>query len=341
MTETTSLPQSRLLPWHETAAAQLRAAWSARRLPHALLIAGGDGLGKREFAAWLSCAVLCERSQAALACCGACASCNLIAAGSHPDLVWVAPEEDKQQISVDQIRGACERLTKTSYRQGYKIAIVTPAHQMTVNAANSLLKTLEEPTAQSLLILLTSRPSGLPPTVRSRCQQMALRRPVAQEALDWLRSEAPAAANPALLEFAGGAPLRALEYADGRFETLDREMQRSIADLLSGDTDVTQVAAAWAKEALIDRLTWLDIWLTSAARSALAGSADPITLPSRTAHLPSLPRTLNISDLYSMVDRVRALKAQLARTALQRELAVESWLVALMQCLMPSKASQA
>lgn len=340
MSETNPLPRARLLPWHEGVIAQLRAAWRSQRFPHALLIAGADGLGKRELAAWLSCAVLCDRSGDSLNGCGECSSCKLIAAATHPDLLWVSPEEDKQQLSVDQIRATCERLNKTSYRQGYKIAVIFPAHQMTVNAANSLLKTLEEPSPKSLLILLTSQPSGLPPTVRSRCQQLALHRPSPQQSLEWLRSEAPAAANAALLEFAGGAPLRALEYADGRFDALDREMQRSLSDLLSGQTDVTQVAAAWAKEGLPDRLTWLDLWLTSGARGALAGSADLVTFPPGSAHLPSLPRTLNISGVYSMVDRVRALKAQLARTALQRELALESWLVALMQCLSPTKASQ-
>lgn len=339
MTESTSNVQPRALPWHEDAIAQLQSAWRARRLPHALLFAGADGIGKRELAAWLSCAVLCERSDATLTCCGECGSCKLIVAGSHPDLIWVTPEEDKQQVSIDQIRATNERFSKTSYRQGHKVAIVFPAHQMTVNAANSLLKTLEEPPPRSLLILLTSQPSGLPPTVRSRCQQIAVRRPSAQQALEWLHREAPPAANSALLEFAGGAPLRALEYADGRFATLDREMQRAVSELLAGDTDVTQVAAAWAKDGLPDRLTWLDLWLTSAARGALAGSADLVTFPARPTHLPSLPHMLNINRVYSMVDRVRALKAQLARTALQRELALESWLVALVQCLAPPKAS--
>ena len=112
---------------------------------------GAEGLGKRAFAAWLAAAVLCEKSAGdAAAVCGACASCALITAGSHPDLLWVAPEEDKQQISIDQMRAATERLTKTSYRQGYKVAIVEPAHQMTSNAANSLLKTLEEPTPRTV-----------------------------------------------------------------------------------------------------------------------------------------------------------------------------------------------
>jgi DNA polymerase-3 subunit delta' len=264
----------------------------------------------------------------------------LIAAGSHPDLLWVMPEEDKQQISVDQIRATSERLTKTSFRRGYKIAVVDPAHQMTPSAANGLLKTLEEPTPESLLILVTSRPSALLPTVRSRCQKITVRRPTTAESLRWLEQETGQAADPALLEFAGGAPLRAMQFAGGRFAELDTEMQRGVAQLLSGQSDVTQVASEWAKEALVERLTWLDLWLMSAAREAISGTAERVTFPARSAHLPSLSRTLNITGLYSMIDRARLLKAQLARTALQRELAVESWLVALLQTLGAAPASE-
>lgn len=335
---TITTPAPRLLPWHEPAVEQLRAAWSASHLPHALLLQGAEGLGKRELASWLSAAVLCETSKTSLQYCGKCASCTLIAAGSHPDRIWVAPEEDKQQISVDQTRAASERLSKTSYRQGYKVAIIEPAHQMTTSAANSVLKTLEEPTRDSLLILITSRPSSLLPTVRSRCQKITVRRPSPAQALQWLQTETGTAIEPQLLEFAGGAPLRALEFAKGRFGALDDEMQRSLGELLAGQSDVTQVATQWGKEALPDRLTWLDLWLMSAAREVIGGSADLFTFPGRSAHLPTLPQALNISALYSMVDRVRALKAQLTRTALQRELAIESLLIVLLQTLAPKEA---
>src|SRR5688500_16614913 len=109
MSETNPLPRARLLPWHEGVVAQLRAAWRSQRFPHALLIAGADGLGKRERAAWLSCAVLGDRSGDSRNACGECASCKLTAAATQPDLLWVSPEEDKQQLSVDQIRATCER----------------------------------------------------------------------------------------------------------------------------------------------------------------------------------------------------------------------------------------
>jgi ATP-dependent protease HslVU (ClpYQ) peptidase subunit len=146
--------------------------------------------------------------------------------------------------------------------------------------------------------------------------------------------------DPALLEFAGGAPLRALAYADGSFDALNEQMEKAVGALLAGHADVTQVATEWEKDRLIDRLTWLDLWLNSLARAALAGNADLITFPNRSAHLPSPARPLNISGVYSMVDRARALKSQLARTALQRELAVESWLIALLDVFGPEPAKQ-
>lgn len=338
MTATSSRSLPQLLPWHEDAAAQLRKAWAANRLSHALLLQGAEGLGKQSFAAWLACAVLCDKSAGStLRCCGECAGCALFVAGSHPDLLLVMPEEDKQQIAIDQIRAATERLTKTSYRQGYKVAIVSPAHLMTPNAANSVLKTLEEPSPRSLLILISSQPSTLLPTVRSRCQKVTIPRPSREQAIAWLRERSGQAVDSDLLEFAGGAPLRALAIADGRFDALNEHMQKSLGALLAGQADVTQVAAEWEKDALSERLTWLDLWLSSLARGALAGNADLITFPSRSAHLPSPAGPLNISGLYSMVDRARALKSQLARTALQRELAVESWLIALLDVLEPSR----
>lgn len=334
--EASPLPAPTLLPWHASAVEQLRSAWGSGRMSHALLLKGAEGIGKRQLAAWLAAAVLCDRSDAQhLERCGDCASCKLIDAGSHPDLWWLRPEEDKQQISVDQVRAMCERLGKTSYREGYKVAIVEPAHQMTPGAANSLLKTLEEPTPQSLLILVTQQPSALLATVRSRCLKLAVGSPTVAEARAWVESQLHQEISPDALEYAGRAPLKALAHAQGSFETFNEQMQNALSALLSGRADVTQVAAEWAKEQLPERLSWLDRWLLSLARGALTGNAEFITFPSRPVHLPSRSHTLNISGIYTLVDRARALKAQLARTALQRELAVTAWLYALLDVLAP------
>ncbi len=338
MSETTQHPLIEAPPWHASAIEQARSAWSAGRFPHALLIQGGEGLGKRAFAAWLAAALLCERSASSrLQVCGACKVCAWVKADTHPDLHWVTPEEGKQAISIDQVRSAADRLTRTS--AGYKVVLVDPAHQMTVNGANSLLKTLEEPRPRSVLLLITSQPSALPATVRSRCQKLSIVRPSTHSALTWLATHSAKAADPDLLHFAGGAPFKALDYADGRFAALCEQMHTGLQGLLGGRVDIPQLATEWEKEGLIDRLVWLDLWLTSLCREALAGNAERVTFPSSAAHLPRPASPLNITAVYRVVDRVRELKAQLAKTALQRELAIESLLIALLDALTPPSAA--
>lgn len=322
------------LPWHEPLIAQLQQALSVGRLPHALLIYGVEGLGKRAFATWLAKALLCERAAGQLRACGACTSCNLFAAGTHPDLLVVEPEEDKQQISIEQIRAASERLTITSHRRGYRLAIIDPAQQLTSSAANALLKTLEEPGSNTLLVLVTSKLSNVLPTLRSRCQRLAMHAPSTASATAWLRERTGREVDAELLNFAGGAPLKALSYADGRFDELQQSMPPAIQSLLSAQVDVTQVMRAWNDPRLPERLLWLDWWLCRLLRQKIAGSVEQVTSMTPNADIVGLPsqrHPLNISGVYSLLDRLRELKAQLARTALQKELALETLLIGIVQ----------
>ena len=323
-----------ILPWHLPLVKQIDTAWATDRLPHAVLLQGQPGLGKRRFADWIARGLLCERRGLRLDACGRCNGCRLMVAGSHPDFVAVTPEEGKQQLSVDQMRAVSESLAMTSHQQGWKIAIIDPAQLMTVAAANSLLKTLEEPPARTLLILVASSLQGLPATLLSRCQRLPVPRPSSGLALRFLSDATGIAVSPQVLEFTSGAPLRAYQIHTG-FTALDEEMRESLDDLLAGRTDVTRVARFWAKESLPDRLTWLDLWLMSLAREALAGTHDLVTFPGQPIPLPSQTNPLNISHLYRLVDRIRELKAQLLRTALNRDLAAEMLLAELLTVLTP------
>ncbi len=313
------------LPWQQPLWEQINNSWQANRLPHALLLQGVAGLGKLLFAHWLAQAVLCEARAVELQPCGECASCRLHAAGSHPDLVLVFPEEDKQQISVDQIRAANERLGMTSSRSGYRVAIIEPAHQMTAAAANGLLKTLEEPGQRSLIILVTSQPSAMLPTIRSRCQQLGMRTPKPDQAQQWLEQQTGKSLPAELLSHACGAPLKALEYAQGRFESLRQSMAPGVQALTEGGGDVTQIAQGWADEQLPERLDWLDGWIATRIRREILRIADPVTREP----LQGAAQVLNISALFQTLDKVRELKRQLRRTALQRELALETVLLLL------------
>ena len=157
------------------------------RLPHALLISGQEGIGKRVLAIQLAHSLLCEQPGADGQPCGQCAACGWLQAGTHPDLLWLLPEEAGKAIKVDQVRALTSELCMTSHAGRYKVAIIQPADAMNRNAANSLLKTLEEPTDNTLVVLLTALPGRLPATIRSRCQQLQVAVPDALSARQWLQ----------------------------------------------------------------------------------------------------------------------------------------------------------
>jgi DNA polymerase-3 subunit delta' len=155
---------------HERLCEFLRAAAGSGRLAHALLFAGPDGIGKRSvaqaLAAWMHC------SPGGSDACGACASCRQIAAGSHPDVQVVSVASGKKEIGVDRVRELKRFMQLRPLLGATKVAIIDAAASLTVAAQNALLKTLEEPPAHSLLILVASNPDALLPTVRSRCQRL-------------------------------------------------------------------------------------------------------------------------------------------------------------------------
>jgi DNA polymerase-3 subunit delta' len=305
------------LPWLEPLRAQVERAAARGRLPHALLIHAAPGLGGELLAAWIAAFVLCDsRAEAP---CGRCATCMLVAAGNHPDLLWIAREEDAKQLLIDQIRVLCDQLSLKSYRGGYKVAVVSSADLMTEQAANALLKTLEEPPPQSLVILCSARPSRLPATIVSRCQRLTIPTPPREAALAWLATQEPGD-WARILDFAAGAPLRALEMKAGAFEEIDADMRQVFARLARRELDIPTTVERWTdrtgKALLETRLEWIETWITDSVRSALSGAAD----------LQSQRGIRKIRGLYGVLDQARGMRLELS-TSLNAQLAAEELLL--------------
>lgn len=314
------------LPWHASARQRLETAHAGGRLPHGLLLHGPDGVGKEHFATVLAAGLFCAARRSGLTPCGACPECALSRAGSHPDLHWLRRPEDKKSIGVDAVRESCEQLGMTPMRGGHRVAIIAPANLMTHNAMNALLKTLEEPAPRTLLVLVTSRPSALLATLRSRCQRIELPRPALTQAHDWLAERLDAAPPPPLLELAGGAPLKALALAP-HFAGLEAQMTELLEALLGGRAEVTRLAAEMQGEGLPVRLDWLETWLARVVRSRTVPDATRLTVPGG----PLLQRTaaeVNITAAFRMLDRVRESRRLLEGSA-AAQLVVEALLVEL------------
>jgi DNA polymerase-3 subunit delta' len=194
---------------HERVRDTLRAAIAHNRLPHALLFAGPDGVGKRSLALALAARLQCAAGGDDA--CGSCTPCRQVAAGSHPDLQRVGVAPGKKEIGVERAREV-KRFTQLQPVAGkVKIAIIDDAHMLTVAAQNALLKTLEEPPDRSVLILVANNPDALLPTVRSRCQRLQFS-PLPTDTVASILTEQgvdpPAARELAAL--ADGSPGRAL-----------------------------------------------------------------------------------------------------------------------------------
>jgi len=156
----------------DRAVARLRQAWSGGRLAQAYCFVGPAGVGRRQTALALAQAVNCPTpSGGPPDACGACPACRKIAAGRHPDVSLVVPEE-KSVITIEQVRAVSARAGLRPYEGAVQVWILDPADEMQEPAANAFLKTLEEPARQTLFVLLVASRSALLPTIRSRCQEV-------------------------------------------------------------------------------------------------------------------------------------------------------------------------
>lgn len=310
-------------PWLQPVRERWLDAMRVGRVPHAVLIVGPAGIGKRPIADWIAATILCERPDAAGPC-GRCATCALVAAATHPDLAILGIDDDASSIKVEQIRALGETFALKSYRGGRKVSIIDPADSLTISAFNALLKTLEEPSNASLLLLVVTRPERLPITIISRCQRLTIGVPGRDSGLGWLRERGDRSDWPLLLDLAAGVPTRAAQLAETGIDRLYREVESLLVD---GVSDATTIAQVWAKDRPSDRLRCLEHGLAAVARQAF--SSEPVNNSCRVA-LPSSGRLPDSGSVVRLLDFVREAMGRI-NGPLNAQLLFESLLVRVRQ----------
>ena len=312
------------LPWHRSQWERIERSVQAARVPHALLLRGAAGTGKALFAARLAAALLCRSSAPP---CGVCEACRLCAAGSHPDRFDVTIREDRREIVVDQIRDVVHSVGLTARLGGYKLVIVDPAEQMNRHAANTLLKTLEEPPGATVFLLVSSNHALLLATIRSRCQMVDFPAPERDLAIEWLREnvrsaqegrgeaqearaprpggadrmprrEGEASVDPATaLDLARGAPMRALDLLTRGSIGVRAGLARDVDALLAG-SDPMAVASRWKELGRAAVSLWLADILAERLRASVLDRASAGPHRAGPVHfsrlLPVLDRCLEV-----------------------------------------------
>jgi len=285
------------------------------RLPHALILTGATGLGKSQFAALLAHSLFCETPDAAGLPCEQCRGCHLLRVGNHPDYRHIEPEEMGKAIKIDTIRAFVDKSALTALAGGYKVAVIEPADAMNTAAANSLLKTLEEPVPWTIIILVTSRPERLPATIRSRCQRITFPIPPRKQAIQWLAAEGNQDNSELLLAMGSGAPLlaKALSVPDILRERT--QMVDEFYGALKGKCDPIAVAGRWEKLEFPLVLNWLAGWLIDMLRLKIEAKPPVLYNPDQIQRLQLMAQILDFRVLYGMLDRVyeanRTIGAQL------------------------------
>ena len=331
------------LPWHHAILEKLLA--DRAHMPHALLIHGPSGTGKAEFARALAAGALCEAPRSGLAC-GTCPSCHWFSQGNHPDFREIVPEATAEEegegaeaaattgegakaekakslvIKIDQIRAVADFVSLSTHRAGFRVLVVRPAESMQPAAANSLLKTLEEPPPHTIIALLSDRPARLLATIRSRCRQLALPMPPRDASLAWLRTQGIEGAESALA-IAGGAPLLAVDLARPEEETLRKRLVGELAR--PGGADPLAFATSVDRSAVERTIHWMQTWIQDLVRVKVGGDARH-----HLEHLAALRAKAKSADLESLFafDRELASARRLAAHPLNPRLVTEHLLMA-------------
>lgn len=264
------VPSTAALPWHDALWQRVVASRNANRMAHGLLVCGTRGTGRRRFASRLALALLCQAPTASGDGCGRCPGCRQWLAQSHPDVSWLTPEDDSDVIKVDRVRAFTQRLQLTSQYESGRLGWMEPAEQLNRAAANSLLKTLEEPPSGTHLLLVAGQVDRLLPTIRSRCR--ILRVPPAPVAMgrQWLTQQGLDVTD--LDDDVLRMPLAQLEQATDSSEA-QTQWRRELAALLAGRVDHVTLAERWNKQPADALLAWLYRSLCDMLATRLGASA--------------------------------------------------------------------
>ncbi|MCP3670849.1 MAG: DNA polymerase III subunit delta' [Gammaproteobacteria bacterium] len=317
-------------PWLQDVWIQLQAVRSSGQLPHAILFSGAEGLGKFELAQALAWSLLCKSPSESGQPCGQCSGCNLMAAGNHPDLTVIEPEDTGKAIKIDTIREFISREAITAHAGGYKPVLIRPADAMNQAAANSLLKTLEEPVSGTIMILISANPSRLPATIRSRCRQIPVIVPAAEVACEWLQTLKPESNAKVLLQTAAGSPLKALMMSDPERMELRQELLGEFCELLTLRQDPVVLAGRWLKQDLREILNWMCGWVIDILRLQVVPQPAIMINPDHRGRLLDVVRVIDTRRLFQALDHIYEARGYVDAT-LNDQMTLERLLLALVK----------
>ncbi len=291
-----------LLPWQQQNWQHLHDYISQKRIPQALLISGKKGVGKQQLAEQFAFTLLCTERQTSGLACGHCHSCLLLKAQTHPDFIFVAPEEIGKVISIGQIRKLITQLSLKPQYNAYRVVIINPAEQMNNAAANAFLKGLEEPGERTVILLVTDKPGKLTATIRSRCQKLLVTTPEKSVVFSWFKQQNINEHHELLFSLAQGAPLLAKQYAHDNTLQTRADCLKAWLSVAKQQSDPVLVAETWHKLPDTSLLFWMTSWLIDIIKCAYQAKTENSYNPDAYQTLKELALKLDLKNVYNLYD---------------------------------------
>ncbi|MBM4206897.1 MAG: DNA polymerase III subunit delta' [Gammaproteobacteria bacterium] len=319
-------PKTTLLPWQQQPWQRISQYIQQNRIPQALLITGANGIGKYTLAHRFAAALLCERRTKDGLACGQCHSCTLISAQTHPDFITIVPEVDKMSISINQIRQIVADTYLKPQFDGYRIVIIKPAEVMTIQAINAFLKCLEEPGERTVFILITTKPSKLPATIISRCQQLALSLSDPHTLREWLNSQYIRQNQETLINLVQNSILSLEQIGDAVLLTQRRDCFKDWLAIAKQQMHPVLVSEKWQKLPKQTLINWQLSWLSDVIKCAFRIQHQQMCNQDLVQSIQSLVQQLQLSQVYKLYDKLIYCRQQLD-TQLNFQLMLEEVLI--------------
>ncbi len=320
-----------IYPWQSEYWHQAIRNLNDNRLAHAILLSGPAAIGKLEFCLSFIQRLNCTNPSLDDYACGECKDCHLFKARTHPDIRLINVDEETEknkveQIKVDDIRDINQFITLSRQQGSYKIVCINYAETMNVNAANALLKTLEEPPQNSILFLISHRADALLPTIKSRCQTWKFKLPDEAESLHWLGQQKVLDNWQSLLRVAGNRPLLAQELQESGLGENRADYYRELGKFLQGKIKITKISAKLQDEQLERLVVWQQAWCADLVRCHYENQ--PITLenPDIRRSLHSLVGLVDLHSLFRFMDKLIELR-RFSNAPLNKRLFIEDMLI--------------
>ncbi|AOE49815.1 DNA polymerase III subunit delta' C-terminal domain-containing protein [Kangiella sediminilitoris] len=297
--------ESPLTPWQQEPFHHLSRQLEQGHLPHSILVLGEEGVGREDFCQFIAQWMLCNAADKTQGYCGQCKGCQLFEAGSHPDYHLLEIEEGKTQIAISQVRELIQHMQESSHQAGWKLANITNIHALNESSFNALLKTLEEPQSNTLLLLQADQLQGVPATIKSRAQILKVGVADVSMTREWLkqRHDFFSQEMETAIQLFPTAPYKVEAFVENGEAFKSGEFIFDYAEVITAKQTPMEIADRW-KDELENCIFWCQLMFHDVLLLQQSATKDDIQLKQQYEAIEMIASTVSAKGVMLLLNKI-------------------------------------